>query len=172
MPGAGSQASPKPAVPFYEELRAKRAARRALKEKHRSAGPIKKRRAKKARAIRSAEKAVKDTVKQLDQRCRWPECEVPENTFWGRQEAAHWKAAGMGGDPLLLRTTLHTCLRICRWHHQGPRGLHSPFAKMKPVDPVLGTRGEVEFFTRARGGKWNYAGSTHPPRHQAKVETF
>jgi len=123
-----------------------------------------KRRAKKARTVRSAEKAVKDTVKALDQGCRWPNCDVPPDLFWGRLEAAHYRAEGMGGDPTLERCTLENLLGMCKFHHRGPRGLHSPFAKMQPVDPVLGTRGEVEFFTRERGGKWNWAGSTTPPK--------
>lgn len=128
------------------------------------AGPTRKARAKKRRRLVKMAAPIRDAVLALDHAmCRWPECEVPPDTFWGRIEVAHWEAAGMGGDPTLARYTLENLICMCRWHHQGPRGLHDG-AKLEPLSEQ-GMRGHVECFQRERGegGKWYTVGISHPP---------
>lgn len=130
-------------------------------------GPTAKRRAKKRRQLVKVSRPIRDHVLALDgERCRWPECETTGlSTYWGALEAAHYEAAGMGGDPLLVRYTPENLLTLCRWHHRGPHGLHSGDAKMEALDPVRGMRGPVEFF-KAEGvaHRWYSAGVTEPPR--------
>jgi hypothetical protein len=129
-------------------------------------GPTARRRAQKARVVTLAERAVKSLVKDMDgRRCRWPDCEVPPLSFWGQLQAAHYKAEGMGGDPNLVRCTVDNMLAACRWHHRGPRGLHSGLAKMEPLTE-LGTRGPVQFsvMERGEGGRWSVIGVTSPPK--------
>jgi hypothetical protein len=131
----------------------------------REKGPTAKRRASKARRVLKAEQAVKRDVLALDgHRCRWPGCDVPRTAYWGGLEAAHYKAEGIGGDPNLVRCTPENLLAVCQWHHQGPRGLHSPYASMKPRDETLGMRGRVAFYRRTkRDGPWYFVGETAPP---------
>lgn len=145
---------------------------RALKKLRREKGITATVRAKKSYVIVQAEREVKALVKALDgERCRWPECEVPPDTFWGALESAHFRAEGMGGDPTLERCTPENLCCLCKFHHVGPFGLHSGLAKMEPLTS-LGMRGPVQFSRMEKGesGKWYVVGVTEPP-NQAKVET-
>lgn len=132
-------------------------------------GVTARRRATKARASGKAEKRIREEVRALDgSRCRVPDCDIPPDSYWGAIEVAHYKAAGMGGDPELDRYTRENLICICRWHHVGPHGLHSGKFQMRPLDPVRGMRGLVEFRKRERGkGRWYSVGVTEPPRHAA-----
>lgn len=131
----------------------------------RQKGPQARRRASKARRTFAAEQAVKRRVIALDgHHCRYPHCEVPPTAYWGGLEAAHYKAAGAGGNPSLSRCTEQNLICACQWHHRGPRGLHSPYARMTPRDETLGMRGVVVFERRERReGDWIYVGETAPP---------
>jgi hypothetical protein len=125
--------------------------------------PRRKEKAKKARALIGVKRAQRERILALDgYTCRWPECEVPRDSYWGALEAMHVKAAGMGGDPTLERYTDENLLTGCRWHHRGPRGLHSGFAKMELVSETEGARGWVEFYqmVRGEGGLWTHIGTT------------
>lgn len=125
-------------------------------------------RAKKAAVTVLAERAIKSLVKDMDGRmCRWPDCQVPPDGFWGRLEAAHYRAEGMGGDPSLERCTVNNLIACCLWHHQGPRGLHSGLAKMEPLTDQ-GTRGPVAFHQLEKGeaGRWYQVGITEPQQRE------
>ena len=78
--------------------------------------------------------------------CRWPSCE-----FWKRGyrvDAAHVIiAAGMGGDPTLIRSTLYKFMRVCVQHHRGPVSLHSGDLKVVPQSSA-GTNGPCDFYMR------------------------
>jgi hypothetical protein len=129
-------------------------------------GPTAKRRERKHLAAVRISSKTKREVRALDgDRCRWPECEVPPNSFWGSLEVAHYRAAGMGGDPQQIRTTPAGLLCLCRWHHQGPHGLHSGDAKLEPLT-TRGMRGPVACYQRERGEgkKWFVVGVTKPPK--------
>jgi hypothetical protein len=129
----------------------------------RHAGPTAKRRAAKARRTFRAEQAVKRRVLALDgHHCRWPHCEVPPSAYWGGLECAHFRASGMGGRPSM--GTEQNLIAMCETHHRGPRGLHSPYARMTPRDEALGMRGVVVFERRdTREGDWIVVGETAPP---------
>lgn len=131
-----------------------------LREKRQGRGVTARRRASKARRRLQDEQAIKRQVKALDgNRCRWPGCEVPQGWLWGGLEVAHYRAAGMGGDPKLRRCTLENQLALCHWHHRGPRGLHSGLSKIEPLTEA-GTRGPVACYERG-----HFVGETSPPRH-------
>jgi hypothetical protein len=124
------------------------------------------RRAQRARKAVGRKQAIRAEVMDLDGTCRWAGCEVPELGFWGEQEAAHYKAAGRGGDPTLRRYTTANLMRMCKWHHRGPHGLHSGRAKVVLTDAELGTRGPIECYVleRGEGGRWLYVGTSYPRR--------
>ena len=153
MPGIGSQAYSK----------ADQAGTR--REKPRK-GPTARRRAQKARKAIPRKQATRTQVMDEDARCRWAACEVPETSFWGEQEAAHYKAVGRGGDPQLKRYTVENLIRLCKWHHRGPHGLHSGRAKVVPQDETLQMRGPVDCYVleRGEGGKWLYVGTSVPQK--------
>lgn len=164
-------ACPKPARGSYTlELIEKRAKVRLKIDRKRklvqqAPGPTATRRAQKQRGIVKAEDIVKDEVKRLDgYLCRWPGC-YPSLIGTGLLEAAHFKAEGMGGDPTLARCTVENMLALCRYHHRGPKGLHSGLARMRPLDDALGMRGPVEFSAQVPGeaGKFYVVGVTSPP---------
>ena len=109
-----------------------------------------KRKAKRLTAKRSidTELRVRDGIG-----CRWPGCD-----FWKKGvivDAAHTdQAAGIGGDPTLLRGQRHQKMRICRQHHRGPVSLHSGDLRVVPLTDK-GTDGPCEFQQRnpkAKGG--------------------
>lgn len=128
-------------------------------------GPTAQRRSQKARKVLLSERAIKAEAKRLDAyRCRWPDCEVPQGTFWGQIDPAHVQAEGMGGDPTLQRTTLENILAVCRWHHRGPRSLHSGHLKVEKLTPQ-GTRGPMACYELQPGesGKWALVGIGVPP---------
>jgi hypothetical protein len=129
-------------------------------------GPTAKARAKKGRTIVQAERAIKTQAKYLDgYRCRWPDCDVPPDRYWGGIEAAHYEAEGMGGDPTLIRCTVENLIALCRFHHRGPRGIDgSGLAKLVPTTDQK-MRGPVECYVQERGesGRWLLVGVTSPP---------
>ena len=123
---------------------------------------VKTRRANKARHNAQKARRIKAAVKVADGgTCRWAGCETPPDTFWGQLEVAHLQAAGMGGDPQLRRMVPENLITLCRWHHQGPHGLHSGQATIDPVTEQ-GTRGPV-FCLRLVDSQWVMVGFSRPP---------
>jgi hypothetical protein len=125
------------------------------------------RRHRKTLAIVRSKREIREQVRELDgYACRWPDCSVPLDTPWGALEVAHQEAAGMGGDPNLERYIIENLIALCKSHHRGDRGLHSPFARMAPLDPILRMRGKVEFFESdgAEPPRWYSVGVTEPPK--------
>jgi hypothetical protein len=164
MPGLGSRAVPK-VPPGRLSLRAERELKRLQRLKGKK-GVTAAKRVAKSRKTQLAERAVKSDATRLDGwRCRWPECDVPKASTWGRLHAAHFQAEGMGGDPTLQRCTLDNLIGLCHWHHRGPRGIdQSGLARMEPLNPTLGTRGPVAFYLKDREtGRETLVGITEPP---------
>ncbi len=118
--------------------------------------------------------AVLDVKRTLIERdghgCRWPGCEFPKRGY--RVDAAHvTHAAGIGGDPRLLRTTRDSLMRICVAHHTGPVSLHSGDLRVIPLSEH-GTDGHCQFEWRnykAKGG-WEVVGIEDPFTYTPKVE--
>lgn len=168
MPGPGSVAAPK-IPPGKLSLREERELKRLMRRRGKK-GTTAKKRAVKSRKVQLAERAVKTEAKLLDGwRCRFPECEVPKGTFWGQIDAAHFKAEGSGGDPNLVRCTLENLAAVCRWHHRGPRSMHSGHVKPVPLTSA-GARGPVDWQVlddTNDSGKWRSAGITAPPPPEA-----
>ena len=109
---------------------------------------------------------IREHVRELDgYHCRWPDCQTPQDSFWGAIDVAHYRAEGAGGDPLLSRYTPENLVCLCKFHHAGPRGLHSGLARMEPLDAELGMRGSVMCLRLETGesGKWLVVGITSPP---------
>jgi hypothetical protein len=132
-------------------------------------GPVARARHRKRLAHVQAKRTIKAEVRVLDEnRCRWPECDAPPESFWGQIDVAHYKADGMGGDPSLERMTPDNLLLLCKFHHVGPRGLHSGLARMEALSED-GMRGPVMFLRLERGesGRWLLAGITEPPKEGA-----
>ena len=129
------------------------------------AGPTAQRRHHKRLQRDRAERSHKADVRARDVSCRWPGCETPADYFWGAPEVAHVNHKGAGGDPLLLRSKVEGLLLMCRWHHRGPRGLHSGLAKMVLLTEA-GTAGPVEFYQMLKGeaGVWVLVGVSEPPK--------
>lgn len=129
-----------------------------------------KRRKTKAGRRERIEKRIREEVLALDgYRCRYPDCDIPIESLDGRLECAHFVAAGMGGDPELVRYTPTNLIALCYTHHQSRIGLHWGDLKMQPMDETRGTRGLVEFFRREPGeaDRWYSIGVTEPPRRHA-----
>lgn len=103
---------------------------------------------------KQADNDVKQAAKFRDgNRCRWPHCEyrhIPQVI-----DAAHvLQAAGMGGDPLLIRTTRDALMAICRLHHRtGVQSLHSTDLRVEPMTGE-GTDGPCQFLRRDVSGQW------------------
>ena len=94
--------------------------------------------------------ALVDVKRELLKRdgpgCRWPGCEFPKRGY--RVDAAHViQAAGLGGDPTLLRSTLNQLARICCQHHTGPVSLHSGDLRIVTLSEH-GTNGPLQFEMR------------------------
>lgn len=105
--------------------------------------------AKEARHARRLErKAAMDDVKadakaRDGYRCRWPHCEYTRVT--DVIEAAHIAAAGMGGDPKLVRTTRDNLVAVCDMHHRrAPQNMHNGGLKVEPLT-TDGTDGPCAF---------------------------
>ncbi len=58
-------------------------------------------------------------------------------------ELAHLHARGMGGSR--QRDTTANCIAACRWHHQGPRSLHSGHLKYRCLTD-MGADGPMAFW--------------------------
>ena len=126
----------------------------------RAPGPTAQRRQVKASAIVNSEQIIKDEVKRLDgYRCRWPGC----NIRWRQHlDGAHYKAAGIGGNPSLSRCTPENVWALCRDHHGR---LHLGLADCRPLDEVKGMRGPVECRELSRGeGRMVVVGVSEPPQ--------
>lgn len=129
----------------------------APRAKRTGKGTIARLRAKKARRIAQDERVVKRAVRVDDgEQCRYPGCDVPRTSFWGQIDVAHYRAEGMGGDPQLRRCKPENLICLCKFHHTGPRGLHSGLLKMKPWTS-RGMRGRVDFYERGQ-----FIGATSP----------
>lgn len=96
---------------------------------------------KSAKLESNAELRVRDGIG-----CRWTGCE-----FWKKGvivDAAHVvQAAGMGGDPTMVRSQRWHKMRVCRTHHRGPVSLHSGDLRVVPLTDK-GTDGPCEFQQR------------------------
>ena len=93
----------------------------------------------------ASEREIKAAVKRRDShRCRWPRCEY--HTIPQVIDCAHLQAAGMGGDPRMLRMTEDNLIAICRLHHRkAPISLHSGDLKIVPLTDA-GANGRCEFW--------------------------
>lgn len=102
-------------------------------------------------AIVKAERVAKALAKRRDHwGCRWP-----DHKCRGPIEVAHvFTAAGMGGDPQLIRTQPENLMTLCSWvHRHGPQSLHSRDLKIEAETP-LGTDGPCAFYRRDEHGFW------------------
>ena len=163
MPGIGSVQCWKP------DPKPKKAPKPLRRASGRPVKPTTKARRTAALARVYAERDAKDEVRERDQSCRWPDCNccyvnhdgyisVGGDVRWLVQEVAHLEHKGMGGDKKLRRTQPRKMILLCRWRHQGPRGIDSKLAKVVPLNAQRGTDGPCEFFTREKGGRWISAG--------------
>src|SRR5574341_582039 len=97
---------------------------------------------------KAADASVKAAAKARDgYRCRWPHCEY--RAVRQPLDAAHiTQAAGMGGDPKLLRTQRQDLMAICRLHHRtGYLSLHNGGLAIEPMTDA-GTDGPCNFWAR------------------------
>lgn len=101
---------------------------------------------------KAADDAVKSEAKRRDgNRCRWPRCEF-RNVAQVIDAAHVTQAAGMGGDPLLVRTERGDLMAICRLHHRmAPDNLHNCRLRIEPLTS-LKTDGPCAFYATGADG--------------------
>lgn len=90
-------------------------------------------------AIVSHEDREKEKVRRRDVKCIWPNCEDCRR-YKPRLECAHGKAKGIGGDHG-ERSNASDMSLVCFLVHQGPKGMHQGYKRIRPLNKKLGHNG-------------------------------
>ncbi len=123
-------------------------------------------------ARKNARKAASDDVKREAKKrdgfhCRWPHCEYAHLTQ--PLDGAHvFQAAGMGGDPKLVRTQRCHVMALCRLHHKDAvESLHNANLRVEALTPELAD-GPCQFLRYSGEHGWYVVGMEVAVGHYAR----